>query len=137
MQTMEGSLKGECGMVQDPKGDIFMNVHTTLYDLDINKLFKSFNNFGQNQITDEHLKGFISGNCTFSSSFDSTFSIKKESILSENSIIIRDGELRNFSPLMALSRFVEVEELRDIQFETLENNILIKEEKLPIRFEAI
>jgi len=109
-----------------------MNVHSTLYDLDIKKLFNSFNNFGQNQIIDEHLKGFISGNCSFSASFDSTFSIRNESILSENSIIIRDGELTNFSPLLALSRFVEVEELRNIQFETLENNILIKEEKVII-----
>lgn len=132
MQTMEGSLKGDYGMVQDLKGDILMNVNSTLYNLDINRLFTSFNNFGQSQITDEHLKGFISGNCMFSASFDSTFSIRKESILSENTIIIRDGELNNFSPIMALSRFVEIEELQKIQFETLENNILIKEGKVII-----
>ncbi len=127
MQTVDGTLTGDYGMAQDQAGDIFINVNSTLYNLDIKKLFYSFNNFGQNQLTDEHLKGAISGNCMFSSSFDSTFSIRKESILSENSVIIRDGELNSFSPILALSRFIEVEELRNIQFETLENNILIKE----------
>jgi len=132
MQTMDGTLTGDYGVAQDRKGDIFVNVNSTLYNLDIKKLFYSFNNFGQDQITDEHLSGTISGNSMFSSSFDSTFSIRKESILSENNVSIQDGELNSFSPILALSRFIEVEELQNIQFETLENNILIKENQVII-----
>jgi hypothetical protein len=132
MQTMEGTLRGDYGMAQDPGGDIFVNVNSSLYNLDITKLFYSFKNFGQDQITDEHLKGSISGICMFSASFDSTFSIRKETILSENNISILDGELNSFSPIMALSRFVEVEELENIQFENLENNILIKNSQVII-----
>jgi len=132
MQTMDGTLGGDYGMAQDQKGDIFVNVHSSLDNIDIQKLFHSFNNFGQNQITDEHLKGSISGSSTFSSSFDSTFSIRKASILSESNIIIRDGELNGYSPIMALSRFIDVEELRNIKFETLENNILIRNSQIII-----
>jgi hypothetical protein len=132
MQTMEGTLRGDYGMTQDPDGDIFMNVDAHLSNLDITQLFYSFNNFGQSQITQEHLKGTISGNCLFSAEFDSTFSIRKESILSENNVTIRNGELNEFSPIMALSRFIDVEELQNIQFETLENNILIKESQVII-----
>ena len=132
MQTMDGTLRGDYGMAQDQNGDIYVNVHSTLHNIDIQKLFYSFNNFGQSEITDEHLKGSISGNCTFSSSFDSMFSIRKESILSESNIIIRDGELNSYSPIMALSRFIEVDELRNIKFETLENNILIRNSQVII-----
>jgi len=127
MQTMDGTLTGDYKMTQGHTGDIFVNVNSSLYNLDIKRLFYSFKNFGQDQITDEHLKGTISGNCLISVDFDSTFSIRKESILSENSVSIQDGELNSFSPILALSRFIEVEELENIQFETLENNILIKE----------
>lgn len=132
MQTMDGTLTGDYGMAQDPMGDIGINVNASLHSLDIKRLFYSFKNFGQDQITDEHLKGSISGTCKFSASFDSTFSIRKESILSENNISIQDGELNSFSPIMALSRFVEVEELENIQFETLVNNILIKDKQVII-----
>lgn len=132
MQTTEGTLRGDYRMAQDARGDIHMNVDAHLSKLDITQLFYSFHNFGQNQISHEHIKGTISGNSLFSADFDSTFSIRKESILSENNITISDGELNSFSPIMALSRFIEVEELQNLQFETLENNILIKESQVII-----
>ncbi|MEA3462064.1 MAG: AsmA-like C-terminal region-containing protein [Bacteroidota bacterium] len=132
MQTMDGTLTGDYGMAQDRMGDIGVNVNSTLNNLDIKRLFYSFKNFGQEQITDEHISGTISGNCMFSATFDSSFSIRKESILSENNVSIQNGELNSFSPILALSRFVEVEELENIQFKTLENNILIKENQVII-----
>lgn len=132
MQTMEGTLMGEYGMSQDARGNISMNVNAHLANLDITQLFYSFNDFGQSQITHEHLKGTISGNSLFSAEFDSTFTIRKESILSENNVTIRNGELNEFSPLLALSRFIDVDELQNIQFETLENNVLIRENQVII-----
>jgi len=132
MQTMDGTLTGDLGVAQDQMRDIFVNVNSKLYNLNIQRLFYSFRNFGQNQITHEHIKGIISGNCIFSATFDSTFSIRKESVLSENNISIQNGELNSFSPILALSRFIEVEELENIKFATLENNILIKEEQVII-----
>jgi hypothetical protein len=132
MQTMEGTLRGDYGMTQNAEGNISMNVDAHLSNLDITQLFYSFNNFGQSQISHEHLKGTISGNCLFSANFDSTFSIYKESILSENSVTIRNGELNGFSPIMALSRFIDMEELQNIKFETLENNVLIRENQVII-----
>ncbi len=132
MQTMEGTMKGRFGMIQDHEGNISTNVTASLHNLDIQQLFYAFNNFGQTQLTHEHLKGSVSGSSAFSASFDSTFTIRTKTILSENEIIIQDGELIGFSPIMALSRFIEVEELRNIQFETLENTILIKENQVII-----
>jgi hypothetical protein len=132
MQTMEGTLRGNYGMSQHTDGSIFMNVDAQLSNLDITQLFYSFNDFGQRQITHDHLKGTISGHSLFSADFDSTFRIRKESILSENNVTIRNGELNAFSPILALSRFVDVDELQNIQFKTLENNVLIKENQVII-----
>lgn len=129
---MEGTLRGAYGMSQDARGNISMNVDAHLANLDITQLFYSFNDFGQSQITHEHLKGTISGNSLFSAEFDSTFTIRKESILSENNVTVRNGELNGFSPILALSRFIDVDELQNIQFETLENNVLIKENQVII-----
>ncbi len=132
LQSMEGTLQGSFGLVQADDKGIFSKVEALLYNLDIGSLFEAFNNFGQKQLTHEHLKGSISGTTAFSSRFDSTFSIIPESIISESDIIIRDGELNNFTPIMALSRFIEVEELENIRFSTLENTILIKDSQVSI-----
>jgi len=132
MQTMEGTLRGGFGMIQDMEGDIITNVKASLFNMDIQKLFFAFNNFGQSQLTHEHMKGSISGTSVFSAEFDSSFTIRFESILSENDITILDGELNGYSPILALSRFIEVEELQNIQFETLENTILLRDNQVII-----
>lgn len=132
MQSMGGSIRGSFGMIQDNNSAISSNVDAKLYNLDIQQFFEAFNNFGQKQLTHEHLKGTISGTTIFSSRFDSTFSILTESILGESDIIIRNGELNNFAPIMALSRFVDLEELQNIKFSTLENTIMIKDSQVII-----
>ncbi len=126
MQTMEGTLRGEMGMSQDRNGDISCELTSSLNGLNISQLFHSFSNFGQEELTHEHLSGSLSGHAAFSALFDSCLKIITPSILSENELRIVDGELSNFTPLLALSRFIEVEELKHIEFQTLENNILIK-----------
>ena len=132
METMEGNLSGTFTLAKNPGGIIRSNVSATMNDLDIQQLFFSFNNFGQSQVTHEHLKGTISGTSIFSASFDTTFHIDPSSILNTNEVVINDGELNGFSPMMALSRFVAVEDLQNIQFERLTNTILIKESKVVI-----
>jgi hypothetical protein len=132
MQTMEGTLTGSLGGVQYANGTVHGFAEASLYKLDIQQLFYSFHNFGQKQLTSEHLKGSVSGSSNFSANFDSTIKIQIPSIKSESSLTIRDGELNAFSPLLALSRFIEVDELQNIQFHTLENNILIKDNQVII-----
>ena len=132
MQAMEGTLMGSFGMAQDAEGMIYSSVDVSLHQMNISELFEAFNNFGQKQLTHDHLKGSITGTSIFSAVFDPSFSILPGSILSENDITIRDGELNEFKPIMALSRFIEVEELQNIRFETLKNNILIKDSQVII-----
>ena len=76
MQTMEGSLLGTLGLVQHKNGNINTTAHTSLYNIDIQQLFYSFNNFGQEQLTSEHLKGTVSGTSTFSAEFLYFFPIR-------------------------------------------------------------
>jgi hypothetical protein len=132
METMEGTLGGEFGMIQDQEGVIHTNVNADLHHLDIHRLFLAFNDFGQSHITHEHLEGNVSGTSSFSASFSDDFSIQTETILSENDLTISSGELNGFKPLMALSRFIQVEELKHIRFETLENTILIRDNRVVI-----
>jgi hypothetical protein len=132
MQAMEGELKGNFQIVREPGGNIRSNVHASLLEVDIQQLFQAFNNFGQSQITHEHLKGSITGTSVFSAGFDTTFHIQPSSILSENEVVINNGELNGFAPMMALSRFIEIEDLQHIQFERLENTILLMDSKVII-----
>ncbi|MEZ5069965.1 MAG: AsmA-like C-terminal region-containing protein [Bacteroidales bacterium] len=132
MQSMEGSMEG--GLMLEQRTDLSMggDLEARLDGIDIRQLFYAFHNFGQDELTHEHLNGRISGNSRLHMELDSTFRILTPSLISENKIIIRDGELNQFSPLHALSRFIEVEELNAIRFHTLENTILIRDNQIII-----
>jgi hypothetical protein len=47
-------------------------------------------------------------------------------------VTIQEGELNNYEPIMALSNYIEVEELRNIRFQTLTNTILIRDNQVII-----
>lgn len=131
-KTMEGHVSGGGMMAKTPDGKYTVRIQSSMKGIDIQKLFTSFNNFGQGYIVDEHLKGSVSGEVDFSATWDANLKIEKKSIVAESHVIITQGELINFEPMLGLSKFIEVEELRHIQFSELENEILIKDEKVTI-----
>ncbi len=130
--SMEGHVSGDGMMAKAPNGTFPVHVQSNINGLDIQKLFTTFNNFGQEYIVDENLKGSASGEIDFSATWDRDIKVDKQSIVAESHVIISQGELINFEPMLGLSKFIEVEELQHIHFSELENEILIKDEKITI-----
>lgn len=132
LSSMDGTLEGDGFIEQEKEPGYMVRLNSTVKNLDITKLFQSFNNFGQVYIQDKHLKGKISGEVDFYAGFDDRFRIKKESILAESNVEIIDGELIHFEPMLGLSKFIEVEELEEIKFSTLKNRIFIRQSEVII-----
>jgi hypothetical protein len=105
-------------------------MQSRLNEINIQKLFRSFNNFGQNFISNQNLKGSLTGEVFFSSEWNDRLKIDKKTVLSENDITLTNGELIDFEPMSGLSKFIDVQELRHIKFSTLKNQITIKDEKV-------
>ncbi len=130
--TMEGHVSGDGMLAKAADGTYPVRVQSNIKQLNIQKLFTTFNNFGQEYIIDKNLKGSASGEIDFSATWDRNVRIDKKSIVAESHVIITRGELIDFEPMMGLSKFIEVEELQHIHFSELENEILIKDEKITI-----
>ncbi len=130
--SMNGKVEGDAALIQNPSGDFYLKSHSFLNKINISELFHSFNNFGQNGLTSDHLSGFISGEVDFNAVFDSTLKIKKDKILAQADIIIRSGQLNDYKPAEKLSGFVGIDELSNIRFSTLENSIFIENNKMTI-----
>ncbi len=131
LNSFDGSISGH-GSFSKKYDNYIMQCQSELKSIDINKFFYSFNNFSQNFIVDDNIKGNLSGNVDFSAVFDKKLNIAKESITADGNLIIKNGELIQFEPLMGLSKFISVEELKHIKFKTLNNEILIKDKVITI-----
>ena len=130
--TMDGNAKAGGVIIQKYNNDFIVKSQSRLNQININKLFYAFNNFGQEFIMSDNLKGAISGEVFLVSEWDDRIRVYKESVDAECKVKIEDGELVNFKPMEGLSRFIEVEELKQIKFETLENTISIKNQQVNI-----
>ena len=133
--SQEGKVNGDLFIRQ--KDDQFILITKAQFEeVDINQMFESFNNFGQENIKAEHLEGIANIDLNYTSSMSKQLEIDVNTVWSEIDFSIDNGELNNYKPLEALSKFVELEELKAIKFNRLQNSILVKNREIIIpRFE--
>jgi hypothetical protein len=116
--TFDGSLKTisdgfTLNGIYDTKG---ANIH---------QVFKEFDNFQQNELTHENLWGKITSNGVLQVDFDENFDFIEDQIELLSEVVIVDGRLKEYSTLESLSTFVHVDDLKDVKFDRLENQIRI------------
>ncbi|NBC82567.1 MAG: hypothetical protein GVY19_04215 [Bacteroidetes bacterium] len=127
-EICEGQLNSSGTLLKQSNGWYSLKSQSDLKNIDIHKLFDQFNNFRQDFLVDENIFGTISGTVDYYSKFDTNFAFQASGLMANADISINNGELVNFDPLYALSRFVDIEELKHVKFANMENNILIKEQ---------
>lgn len=132
LHSMKGQIDTEGILEQQQNKQFLVKSISKVSDIDITGAFTSFENFGQDFIMDEHIRGELSGLVNFSAGLNEQMKIKKETMLTDCDIVIQDGELSGFEPMRKLSRFIDVEELEDIKFSTLTNQIFIRNEEIII-----
>ncbi|HPD64165.1 MAG TPA: AsmA-like C-terminal region-containing protein [Bacteroidia bacterium] len=134
LTTAKGKLSGY-GKIFPSGNDKFQVdgiVHVS--DMEIKEIFREMDNFDQDYITDRHLSGITDGNLQFSLKFDYLFIPDEASLFCLADVVVRNGNIRNFEPLIDLFGFVRMKKLEDVKFDKLENTILIKERVITIPY---
>lgn len=130
--AMDGNVKLEGGIREIAGDSLIVQYDASLKNLDINKLFYQMGNFGQSVITDKNLKGSLTADVQFTSHWTNTLTCNLDKISAASTLAIENGELLNFSPMLALSKYVKGADLNDIKFSTLKNSIEIKNRSIII-----
>lgn len=115
----------------DPK-KIYFSPNMRFSNLDIDKLMIKFDNFGQDEMLNRNLHGLISGSLTGKLRlFPDLVPIIQDSEF-EIDLMVKSGELVDFKPMLALSRFFSDKNLSRVRFDTLENKLTLKNGVLTI-----
>jgi len=130
--TVGGSVRLKGQIDSRPSDSLKIDYDAMLNQLDINRLFYEMGNFGQQVIVDKNLKGIVKAEVQFRSVWSKSLNINEKSIYAKSDITIENGELINFEPMLALSRFMKGADLRVIKFSTLTNTIEIRNRKIII-----
>ena len=141
-----GNVQGMAGVYRFGDNQFGIKTDFDATGIDVKTLFETFNNFDQEYITSAHISGEADANTQFQAFCDSTFIIDTKSIISSTDLIIRNGAIKDFSPLISvadeikkkpmLRLFVSTEDLKKrltyIQFAELKNEISIRNEAITI-----
>lgn len=125
IKALDGNISAN-GVINGRYGNRAQIITTARFkDVDINKLFYQFNEFGQKSLLSKNLKGKADALVDFSTSLRNDYTVNQETVEAVADIEIRNGELNDYEPLQALSRFLDADELSNVRFATLNNRIEI------------
>ncbi|MCX6254350.1 MAG: hypothetical protein NTV31_07725 [Bacteroidia bacterium] len=126
MKSLDGMISGNGFIVQNDSKSVVARGSFNITNVDVNKAFKTFHNFGQDFLKAENLEGTLSGSLSLLLPLDSMLAPQIKSLTAEGKYILVKGALINFDPVKQLSSFIELSELENIHFEQLENDFFIK-----------
>ena len=130
LQAMQGYIKAS-GYINGRNPDyLIMGCDALITNVDVNDLFYQLGNFGQQSIVHENLRGRLTADASFISRWSPNLEINWEALETTANIKVENGELINYKPMLALSRFIRVGDLNEVKFSTLENQIKIKNQKI-------
>jgi len=123
MLTCQGRVTGQANInAQDGKYSL-LQAKARLENVNVKMLFTQFANFGQDDLVDKNLEGSVNSDVIFACSMKNNLDIDLNSIKTHADIMIENGRLVNYSPMQSLSSYLKVEDLKDIRFATLHNQI--------------
>jgi hypothetical protein len=100
--------------------------------LDINTLFQQMGNFGQDVIIAENVSGKLTATIRFASSWSKDLHCNMDRIIAQSNLVIENGELKNFKPMLALNKYIKGADFQQIKFNTLKNQIDIHNQTITI-----
>jgi hypothetical protein len=130
-ETQNGNLQLVGSLIQMDK-TIDFTCKADYKNLNITSTFEQFENFNQTMLKAENVNGNLSGTTTATGKFDKEFHPISKSITSSSDISVDNGELKNVTQLLSLSKYLNVDDLKYLKFATLKNQIEISGGKIII-----
>jgi hypothetical protein len=126
IKTMGGDLK-LAGIV-DAKNQkaIDVVVTSTLNKIHLDSIFYVFENFNQDFIKDEHLKGEATADVSLEMTLNQHLRLFPETLIADIGVTVKNGQLNNFEPLQKLRKYLDDEGLSRLRFADLKNDIHIE-----------
>lgn len=136
-QSMKGNVELAGNLKSMPNGNLRVRLKGTGKDIKLDELFYQMENFGQKVLTKDHLEGQVTTNVKLEAAWDPHLQPLYDKLELKGDVVVENGKIKRFQPMMKLAGLVDVDELRQVNFQKLENQVIIKNRKIRIPRMAI
>ena len=126
-----GTFRGNWALAEETEGSRFWS-KASCSNIELDQLLKSFDSFDIEDLDESNLKGSANATAEMSFYFDSEWLVQSQKTSIDVHAEVRNGSLRNYSPLQELSSFVDRDELSRIDFPYLKGPFRIRGDTLII-----
>jgi hypothetical protein len=126
LKTMGGNIRLAGSVDGNQEEQLLLKCIVNLKKVDIAQVFYECEDFGQDVLKKENIQGKLDADVQLNSIVSSGLMIDLDKLYASTNIVIHEGALLNFAPLNNLSRFISLDELRNVRFSTLKNQIEIR-----------
>ncbi len=138
--TSQGKFTAGMNVTPKSENKYLIDTHAEIRNINIQQLFQEFGNFGQEFITDQHLRGIANADVVFRSDINGALKLDEKSIYSLVDINITNGELVRMQSLIEVADYIRQHKLlsvvvktqalkkrlEHVEFSRLENQIEIR-----------
>ncbi len=132
VQSMGGKLSFNGIVDAQQAGRIEVSSGWKLENIRVDSVFYVFENFYQDFIKDQHLKGEATADVSLEFALTPQLKLMPESLVADITATLRNGQLNNFEPLHALNQYLDDEGLAHLRFSDLKNDIHIENKTIYI-----
>jgi len=131
LKSQKGEISGDI-VIEQTEDELLMSSNCKLTNIDVQQLFYEFNNFSQTEILDKNIKGKGFVDATVVCVLDHHLNINLNKLYVNADVLIENGQLIDYQTLSSLSKYIELDDLMNIKFSKLSNNIQVKNRKVYI-----
>ncbi|MFK7950756.1 MAG: AsmA-like C-terminal region-containing protein [Saprospiraceae bacterium] len=130
VNTMGGNIKMTSNIYLDE--ETFLDGFIECTKLDGYTLFSQLDNFGQDVLTDKNIRGEFDAKIRLKNYWDKAGNVLYDKLYALADITISNGEIVDFDLFTDFSKFVKVEDLKNVKFTEMRNQLEFKNERLTI-----
>jgi uncharacterized protein involved in outer membrane biogenesis len=131
LNALGGKINAQLDYASSETGYV-LQLDGRMRNIDMSRTLAEWDNFGQKSITSDNLRGKASADLSAEIYLDADQQIIRNKMKVDAKVEVVGGELIKFEPLMALSKFIDVEELNRVRFDTLRNQLSISDNRIHI-----
>ncbi len=132
LKSFGGSMRSVTDFIPR-KNHIHCNTDVRIEKIKVDKIFKAFNNFGQEIILSDNIRGIVNGKFDTYFRMNSSLELDSTSVFVNGNYEIHKLEMINVEPIMKLSKVGFKEgELERVTFEKIESSVMIKNNVIDI-----
>lgn len=132
-QTNEGTVSCNLRIIADNDNRLTLQTSGNIQQVNIKKVFQTFDNFGQSFIQDKNIQGKLSATISLLQlRWDEKQNIIEKDIVLDANFLITNGQLIDFEPMYSLADYISLSELKQVKFSDLKNDIFIQNRKILI-----